>query len=46
MEKEKTYGNQELDIQEVNVYTSDCGTTKYSCTTDCFSISCLITCAE
>ena len=38
--------NVELQEEEVNIYTSDCGVTRKACITDCFMTTCLITCAE
>ena len=34
--------NVELQEEEVNIYTSDCGVTRKACITDCF----MTTCAE
>lgn len=36
----------ELQEEEVNIYTSDCGLTRKECITDCFMINCFITCVE
>ena len=36
--------NVELQEEEVNIYTSDCGVTRKACITDCFMTTCLITC--
>ena len=33
----------ELNKEEVNVYTDDCGVTRYNCVTDCFWVLALIT---
>ena len=33
----------ELNKEEVNVYTNDCGVTRYNCVTDCFGVLALIT---
>ena len=38
--------NVELQEEEVNIYTPDCGVTRKVCTTDCLMITCLVTCAE
>lgn len=38
--------NVELQEEEVDIYTSDCGVTRKACITDCFMTTCLITCAE
>ena len=35
--------NNEIEIEEVNVYTDDCGTTRKACVTDCIGGSALIT---
>ena len=43
MEEERKAKNCELDIEEVNVYTDDCGTTRKACVTDCIGGSALIT---
>lgn len=39
-EKRKNY---EIEIEEVNVYTDDCGTTRKDCVTDCIGGGALIT---
>lgn len=36
----------ELQEEEVNIYTADCGVTRKECATDCFMTTCLLTCAE
>ena len=36
----------ELSKEEVNVYTDDCGVTRYNCVTDCFWVLALVTAAE
>ena len=36
----------ELNKEEVNVYTDDCGVTRYNCVTDCFWVLALVTAAE
>lgn len=46
MENERKAKNCELEIEEINVYTNDCGVTRKQCTTDCFMMTCLITCLE
>ena len=46
MESERIVKNNEIEIEEVNVYTDDCGTTRKECVTDWFMTTCLITCAE
>lgn len=35
MESERIVKNNEIEIEEVNVYTDDCGTTRKACVTDC-----------
>ena len=35
MENERKAKNYETDIEEVNVYIADCGTTRKACVTDC-----------
>ncbi len=34
----------ELQEEEVNIYTDDCGITRKECVTDCLMINCFITC--
>ena len=41
MESERIVKN--IEIEEVNVYTDDCGTTRKACVTDCIGGSALIT---
>ena len=36
----------ELNKEEVNVYTDDCGVTRYNCVTDCFWVLALVTAAS
>lgn len=43
MESERIVKNNEIEIEEVNVYTDDCGTTRKACVTDCIGGSALIT---
>ena len=43
MESERRVKNNEIEIEEVNVYTDDCGTTRKTCVTDCIGGSALIT---
>ena len=43
MESERIEKNNEIEIEEVNVYTDDCGTTRKACVTDCIGGSALIT---
>ena len=42
MEEERKAKNCELDIEEVNVYTDDCGVIKYECLHDCMGINAMI----
>lgn len=46
MENERKAKNYGIEIEEVNVYTDDCGTIRKDCVTDCFMTTCLITCEE
>ena len=43
MESERIVKNNEIEIEAVNVYTDDCGTTRKACVTDCIGGSALIT---
>ena len=43
MENERKVKNNEIEIEEVNVYTDDCGTTRKDCVTDCIGGGALIT---
>ena len=43
MENERNAKNYEIEIEEVNVYTDDCGTTRKDCVTDCIGGGALIT---
>lgn len=36
--------NVELQEEEVNIYTPDCGETRYKCIADCLMGNCFITC--
>lgn len=38
MESERIVKNNEIEIEEVNVYTDDCGTTRKACVIDCMLI--------
>ena len=42
MEEERKAKNSELDIEEVNVYTDDCGVIKYECLHDCMGSNAMI----
>ena len=42
MAEERKAKNCELDIEEVNVYTDDCGVIKYECLHDCMGINAMI----
>ena len=35
MESERIVKNNEIEIEEVNVYIADCGITRKACVTDC-----------
>ena len=39
MESERIVKNNEIEIEEVNVYTDDCGVIKYECLHDCMGIN-------
>ena len=38
--------NAELQEEEVNMYSVDCGVIRYECTTDCIMVTCFLTCEE
>ena len=43
MESERIVKNNEIEIEEVNVYRDVCGTRREACVTDCIGGSALIT---
>ena len=43
MENERKVKNNEIEIEEVNVYIADCGITRKACVTDCIGGGALIT---
>ncbi|MDC7291459.1 hypothetical protein NXH76_27135 [Blautia schinkii] len=45
--EEKRKNKAELTMEEINVYTADCGSTRYKCMHDCLvTMNCLLSCAE